>query len=116
MFGSLFGKKAYRDISPQEARNRLASGQNILLLDVRSPEEYAEVHIPHSVSVPLDRLQSQISKVANDKDMEIIVYCLSGARAASACSLLTAMGYTNVSSMGGIRSWAYETERGTRSR
>jgi phage shock protein E len=112
MFEALFGKKGYTNISPREAKERLATGKGVLLLDVRTPEEYNEIHIPNSISLPLNQLKPGISKVASDKDTEIIVYCLSGMRAASACSQLAAMGYTNVSNMGGIQSWKYETERG----
>lgn len=109
MFASLFGKKGYQDISTREGKERLSANKNIVLIDVRTPEEYADAHIPNSKSLPLNQLTSGISKIAKDKDAEIIVYCLSGARAASACTQLSAMGYTNVSSMGGIRSWQYET-------
>lgn len=111
MFTSLFGKKAYQDISTREGKERLSADKNIVLIDVRTPEEYADAHIPNSRSLPLNQLNSGISKITSDKDSEIIVYCLSGARAASACSQLCAMGYTNVSNMGGIASWKYETVR-----
>lgn len=112
MFENIFGKKGYKTIPTDEARKRLASGNNVVLLDVRTPEEYREVHIPHSISLPLDQLKSGISKNVSDKNAEIIVYCLSGMRAASACRELAAMGYTNVSNMGGIQAWMYETEKG----
>jgi len=113
MIKTLFSKKTYREISQSDAKGRLEADRNILLLDVRTPEEYAAVHIPDSKSLPLDQLESRIEKFAADKDREIIVYCLSGARAASACSHLSAMGYTNVSTMGGIRTWKYKLEKGS---
>lgn len=112
MFITRFLSQAGTTIDPREAKRRLAADKNILLLDVRTPEEYREVHIPGSTSLPLDHLESDISKVAGDPDTEIIVYCLSGARAASACRRLAAMGYTNVSNLGGIRDWNYEIEKG----
>ena len=112
MLESLFGKKAYQSIAPSEVNKKLSAGQDFLLLDVRTPEEYREIHIPKSKSLPLDRLKSGIAELASDKSTEIIVYCLSGMRAATACSQLAAMGYTNVSNMGGIQSWHYETEKG----
>lgn len=112
MFEFLFGKKGYENISQVEAKKRLSSGQNIVLLDVRTPEEYREVHIPKSKLLPLNQLASRAAKLVGDKNAEIIVYCQSGVRAASACSQLAAMGYTNVSNMGGIQSWRYETESG----
>lgn len=112
MFEALFGKKTTRNISQREAKERLSADKNIILLDVRTPEEYREVHIPNSISLPLGELKSGITKAVKNKDAEIIVYCLSGMRAAQACSQLASMGYTNVSNMGGIQSWRYETERG----
>ena len=112
MFEALFQKSKTANISPREAKARLSSGEKIVLLDVRTPEEYREIRIPHSISLPLPELKTGIAKVAREKDAEIIVYCLSGMRAARACRELGAMGYTNVSNMGGIQSWSYETERG----
>lgn len=116
MFESLFGKKGYANISPREAKERLSAHPDIVLLDVRSPKEYREIHIPQSRLLPLNQLKTGIKKIASDKDTEIVVYCLSGVRAAVACRQLVAMGYTNVSNMGGIQSWRYETVRGTDNR
>lgn len=112
MFASLFGKKKYKDISQSEAKKRLSTDKNIILLDVRTPEEYRSVHIPSSKLLPLDQVASKAPKLIRSKDAEIFVYCLSGVRAASACKQLAAMGYTNVNNMGGIQTWKYETERG----
>lgn len=109
---TLFTRKTYRSISPQEAKQRLDSGDPVLLLDVRTHEEYDALHIPGSKSIPLNELGAKIAKVAPDKDAEILVYCLSGGRADSACGQLSALGYSNVSNMGGIRFWKYETESG----
>ena len=111
MFETLFGSGT-RSISPQQAKARLTSGDPVVLLDVRTPEEYREVHIPHSISLPLSRLKQDAVTALPDKDAEIVVYCLSGGRSSSACSLLKAMGYTNVSNLGGIQSWRFEVERG----
>ena len=84
----------------------------MVLLDVRTAEEYEQIHIPNSISLPLDRLKQDAGRVVSNKDSEIIVYCLSGARASTAASMLGAMGYTNVKNLGGIHAWRYETERG----
>lgn len=96
MFEVLFRKRTTRNISPREAKERLSTDKNIILLDVRTPEEYTEVHISHSVLLPLNELKSGITKAVKNRDAEIIVYCLSGMRAAQACSQLVSMGYTNV--------------------
>jgi rhodanese-related sulfurtransferase len=112
MFANLFIGKKYKDIDPQDVKERLDADESLFLIDVRSPEEYEEYHIPNSISIPLNVLETKIAKAAPDKDAEIIVYCLSGRRAAAACGLLTEMGYRNVSNMGGILSWRYQTVRG----
>lgn len=108
----LWGTKGFRNISQREAKERLAAGRKTFLLDVRTPEEYRELHILNSISLPLAELKPGIGKVVGDKEAEIIVYCQSGMRAAVACRQLAAMGYTHVSNMGGIQLWKYETERG----
>ncbi len=112
MFKTLYGASKATVISPQEAKRRLSSGDTVVLLDVRTPQEYEQIHIPNSISLPLDCLKQEVADRIPDKDTEIIVYCLSGARSSMACSQLISMGYTNVSNMGGIRSWRYETVHG----
>ena len=111
MFEGLFGTKGYKSISAQATKERLNENKDTLLVDVRSRDEYKQGHIPGSKNIPLDQI-AQIEKTAKDKDKEIILYCLSGARASSACSALCQMGYTNVSNMGGIRSWPYDIKKG----
>lgn len=113
MFQELFGKKPYKRIAPAEVKRRLDSNEKVLLIDVRTPEEYAEAHIPQSVSLPLNQLD-RISEITDDKNTELILYCLSGGRAASACSRLAALGYSEVYNMGGIQSWNYQTVSGRR--
>lgn len=112
MLNPRFSKNPIKSISAREAHKRLLEDKNIVLLDVRTPEEYKEVHIPNSISLPLDRIKSEIEKVVKDKDAEIFVYCHSGSRAQEACQLLVSMGYKNVANMVGIIDWEYETERG----
>lgn len=99
-------------ISPSDAKALLASDKSVLLIDVRTPQEYTEVRIPGSILAPLDNLPAKIEGIAPAKDTKLIVYCRSGARAASACTQFAHLGYTNVSNLGGIMSWPYETVSG----
>ena len=78
-----------------------------VLLDVRTPQEYREGHIPGSQNVPLQQLD-KVEEVTENKDTVLYVYCRSGARSRQAVSLLQAMGYTNVVEFGGINSWPGE--------
>lgn len=111
MFENLFGSKKYKSIAPQEVKAKLDSKEKFLLFDVRSPEEYAGGHIERSISVPLPSISASVSRYARSKDMEIVVYCLSGARSARAAGALAEMGYTNVKNLGGISSWPYAVVR-----
>ena len=80
-----------------------------VLLDVRSPQEYREGHIPGSQNVPLQQLD-KVEEVTENKDTVLYVYCRSGARSRQAVSLLRAMGYTNVHNIGGIAAYSGKVE------
>ncbi len=76
---------------------------NLLLLDVRTSEEYADGHIPGAILKPYDEIAA--SFVEADKSRPVAVYCRSGRRSAIAVETLRGMGYTNVSDLGGITGW-----------
>ena len=80
-----------------------------VLLDVRTPQEYREGHIPGSQNVPLQQLDN-VEEVVENKDTVLYVYCHSGARSRQAVSLLQAMGYTNVRNIGGIAAYSGKVE------
>jgi phage shock protein E len=80
-----------------------SNGTAHFLLDVRTPEEYADGHIAGSVNIPLAELANQLSQVP--QSMPIVVYCRSGNRSAQAATLLKEAGYTQVLDMGGIVDW-----------
>ena len=81
-----------------------------ILLDVRTPEEYREGHIPTSHNVPLQDLE-RVAFVAEDMDAPLFVYCHSGARSRQATLLLQQMGYTNVQNIGGITAYTGAVEK-----
>ena len=80
-----------------------------VLLDVRTPQEYREGHIPGSQNVPLQQLD-KVEEVAENKDTVLYVYCRSGARSRQAVSLLKHMGYSNVHNIGGIAAYSGKVE------
>jgi phage shock protein E len=91
-------------INPAEYVNQYQSNNTPhLLLDVRTPEEFADGHIAGAVNIPLAELGNQLSQVP--RDIPVIVYCRSGSRSAQAATLLRDSGYTNVLDMGGIVAW-----------
>ena len=81
-----------------------------VLLDVRTPEEYSEGHIPESKNVPLQTLD-KVRSVVENKDTVLFVYCYSGARSRQAVVALGQMGYTKVNNIGGISSYRGKVER-----
>jgi rhodanese-related sulfurtransferase len=86
-FQQLFGGGATVDL-----KGVIAEGA--FLVDVRTAGEFAEGHVKGSVNIPLDRVQSQLAKFKNKKN--IIVFCRSGGRSSQAKSILEQNGFTNV--------------------
>ena len=84
--------------------------EGAMLLDVRTPQEYREGHIPGSKNVPLQTLD-KVRLVVENKDAELFVYCYSGARSKQATVALGQMGYTNVQNIGGIAAYHGKVER-----
>lgn len=91
------GLKEYREIP------------GAVLLDVRTPEEYREGHIPESKNVPLQAIE-KVASVAHNKDTSLFVYCHSGARSRQAAGALRQMGYSDVRNLGGILSYTGKVE------
>ena len=98
----------YRTLTPEEAKARLDSGDPVILLDVRTPEEFGAGHIPGAVGLPNEDIGPDMP-VAFDRDAEVLLYCRTGRRSAEAAEKLAALGYENVGDLGGILSWPYET-------
>ncbi len=73
-----------------------------ILVDVRSPEEFAEKHIEGAINVPLDSIASHDF---GGKDKSLVLYCRSGHRSGQAADVLKANGYTNVHLLGAMSAW-----------
>ena len=84
--------------------------EGAVLLDVRTPDEYRQGHIPGSKNVPLQSID-KVTVMINNKATPIFVHCLSGARSRQAAAVLQQLGYTNVKNIGGISAYAGKVER-----
>ena len=73
------------------------------LIDVRTPEEFAEGHISGALNIPVEVLEARLSEVPRDKP--VVVYCRSGNRSAEAAQILVNTGYTSIRDLGGLNSW-----------
>jgi rhodanese-related sulfurtransferase len=90
------------EVTVAEASARRAAGA--FMLDVRQPEEWAEVHIPGATLVPLGDLPSRLAEVPRGR--EIVVVCRSGNRSAEGRDILRQAGFAATSSMaGGMNEW-----------
>ena len=96
----------YRKITPEEARDMMVEGN--IILDVRTPEEFAEGYIPGAMLLPVDSILDGTLDSLPDKHQTILVYCKSGGRSAMAANALVDAGYTGVYDFGGILDWPYE--------
>jgi hydroxyacylglutathione hydrolase len=93
-----------RRISAPEVSAELASISPPLLLDVRTPREWATKHVEGSVNVPLNHLQERIAEVPRERS--IAVHCAGGYRSSIAASILQQHGITNLTEMaGGLAAW-----------
>lgn len=101
------------EISVVEAADKYENG--VFLLDVRTQEEWNEIHIPNTTLIPLDELKARLNELP--QGVEIVVVCRSGNRSQEGRDILYEAGFEPVSSMaGGIREWSnlgYPTTSGS---
>ena len=95
-----------QNISPEEVKQRLDSGEKLHLIDVREPSENAEFNIG-GLLLPVGMIQAmQIEEIEDLKDEEVILYCRSGNRSGIAAMTLDQMGFTNTKNLtGGMLAW-----------
>jgi rhodanese-related sulfurtransferase len=80
---------------------RIIYGTEPLIIDVRTPEEFAAGHVPGAINMPHDQIAGRYQELNVAETGEIVVYCRSGKRAAVAEQILLDMGFTNVATLEG---------------
>lgn len=103
-------EEPYMNITAQEAKTIMDTKTGYVILDVRTPEEYAQQHIPGAMLIPDYEIRDRAETELPDKDQLILVYCRSGRRSKAASQVLLELGYTHIREFGGIIDWPYETE------
>src|SRR5438445_4335488 len=78
-------------------------GDGWFVRDVREPDEYAEVHVPGAVLIPLGELPARQDEIPEGRPL--LVICATGARSARAVEALRAAGYDASNVVGGARAW-----------
>lgn len=105
-------ESGYRQINMDEALAVMEAESGYIILDVRTPEEFGDGHIPGAINVPNETIVSGEIPELPDKEQLILVYCRSGNRSKQASEKLAALGYTNIVEFGGIRDWPGEVVNG----
>ena len=96
----------YENITAWEVKARMDAGEDLILVDVRSEDEYRNGHIDGAVSIPLNEIGYRYLEL--DPAKPIVVYCQVGARSQVACSILGRLGFPDVLNMvGGLTRWNY---------
>ena len=95
----------YRQVNMDEAITMMEEGSGYIILDVRTPGEFEEKHIPGAINVANETIGTDEIPELPDKDQLILVYCRSGNRSKQASEKLVALGYTNIIEFGGINDW-----------
>lgn len=88
-------------VSAAELAERIRGGTAPVILDVRTPAEYAAGHIPGAINIAHDQLAARMLELPAAKSAEIVVHCQAGGRAAKAEAALEQAGYTNVHDLNG---------------
>lgn len=101
--------KKYNQISVDEAIAMMEEENDYIILDVRTPEEFTEKHIPNAINIPNETIGTDSILELPKKDQLILVYCRSGNRSKQASEKLAEMGYTKVYEFGGMNDWTGET-------
>ncbi len=106
----------YQKIDAQSAQNIISEfdqgEEGLVILDVRTEEEYQEKHIPGAKLIPHDQLAQRAAEELPNQRAVILVYCRTGRRSEAAAKTLVELGYNHVYDFGGITDWPYETIAG----
>lgn len=108
---SLFTSLAFASETPQISQQQLLTAlksaeHNIVVLDVRSPEEYKEGHLNNAINVSHNTVADKLAQLSQYKDNTVVVYCRSGRRAAFAEKILNENGFKNLRHLtGDMNGW-----------
>jgi rhodanese-related sulfurtransferase len=94
---------AVTGVTAKELKGLLDGGEDVTIIDVRTPEEYREGHIPGSISVPINTIEDLATLPYNGR---VVVYCTAGVRSSKAGRMFAARGVEDLMDLkGGIKAW-----------
>lgn len=104
------GEAVYQSISQEKAKEMM-DNSDVIILDVRTKEEYDSGHITNAILLNVEEINEDTAKeVIPSKESTVLVYCRSGKRSKRASEALAKLGYSAVYEFGGINTWAYDIE------
>ena len=104
---------ALAEVSAAALQARRERGEELLLLDVREPDEHARAHIEGALLVPMGELEARRGELEPWRDRPVVVHCHVGGRSARACATLSAWGFQKVENLsGGIEAWSLTVDPG----
>jgi len=100
------------EIKPETLLERAKQAdESFVILDVRTPEEFSQGHVPGAINIPHDKLGDRIGELMGDRNKEVVLYCRTGRRAGLAADTLRANGFTKLLHLeGDMQQWT-ETKR-----
>ena len=94
----------YGNITIEQAKFLIESKPSLIILDVRTQEEYDSDHIEGAILIPVDEIEGRLDELS--KNDELLVYCQTGNRSTNAVNILQANGFTKIFHMNdGITGW-----------
>lgn len=101
-------RKEQMHMDPGVYKKNLEKGIEMILLDVRTREEYEDQHITGAYLLPMDRIETDLQLIYPDKTKIYVIYCRSGVRSYNALLFMKQLGYLSVYDMGGIINWPFD--------
>ena len=99
----------FKNVNGEEAYKLINGDKEVVILDVRSKEEYDNGHIPGAKLFPVQVLSNKIDELGVYRDMPILVYCASGVRSPRAVDTLIENDFSNIYHLSrGISSWRHD--------
>ena len=100
-----------RHVSMDDIVKIMNENKDYVIVDVRTPDEYKEGHIPNAINIPNETINETIYNKLKDKNQLILIYCRSGSRSRQAAYKMQKLGYTNLVDFGGIINWKGKIEK-----
>lgn len=105
---SLSVNKNVNNISAEEAQQLIKSKKDLVIIDVRTTQEFKSGHIPGSKSIPVGEFASRLSELTKYKDRPVLVHCASGGRSPAAVRILLKNNFNNLYHLKhGLREWKF---------